>query len=276
MSKTHLTHDSVAALVQHATCGALADERNRSLYARNLENMSVGDADPFRNGYSLERALAELTAPPSRVHKVAEAIGEIEGTGTHQVRRRRVVRNQFYGGALDPVKVARRQADAWSQVRRDYLSQTVITILCNYGINCCGKPDNLFWRGAAAAAFADALERNGHRVQIDVGNMICSPYDYDSDDRDTISQITTVKRPDMPCDISALTLVLGEIGFFRTVGILEIIASGVDRVYEGLGRSKSFPKEISEKYDVVFDADIYGLSDAKAAIKHYGAKFLKQ
>ena len=131
-----------------------------------------------------------------------------------QDRRRKRTRGEF-GDDLDIHAVYRGHLDvAWSRtVRRNVSGPQKIDILAN--MICSGGASStvLQWRGAAAVALADKLERSGYMVRIVVG----FGGEAFGAGNPKVSCRITVKPYDRPLDVSTCAAVTLP-GFFRALG----------------------------------------------------------
>lgn len=102
----------------------------------------------------------------------------------------------------------------WQKTSRQALSGSpIVTIVCNVSASSTYDTTSLFWKGAAAIALADILERAGYRVNVLVGDYGAAAYRGHPADS---FRLATVKPPESPVDKATLANVLSG-WFFRTV-----------------------------------------------------------
>ena len=260
--------ESISEMVETALTGEpLPDNSNMAKLHRERE------PEKFTNYYTVKKAQDELTTPPTATARI-EAIREKLDTITHiETTKRRLVRNRIEGEELDPEEVLlRRNPEAWLAIERHPAKKQLVKIACNIVISGFRKPADLYFRGAAAVAVADNLELSGHSVQLDL--VISTKGLYKDDKRKDLKSviIATIKRPEQMIDINTAALVLGEIGFFRTVCFLvdDVCANGKEE--ETLGQPATMPEDIRAEYDIALESDIFTLEDAIKAVKKYGGE----
>jgi hypothetical protein len=262
---------SVGAMVAFVD-GTDADRMDNSCNAASFRHHKDGGGDWF-NGYNVERCKQELVAPPACKADVAKLASEIETEHEFNITRRRLVNRREDGDELDAVAWVRRETDGWSRMEKTATARKVIRLAVNVSVNCGRRPADLYYRGAAAAALADCLERAGHSVEITA--FFCASRFYKQPPKGLQQSIleVTVKHADQNMDMGAVALVLSEIGFFRSM-ILAAAAAGAAHEMTGcMGYSCELPDKVSGQYDVVFDEGILNYADALATVKKYAAGF---
>lgn len=227
----------------------------------------------FYHGYTAERCKQELVSPPACKADVAKLAGEIETEHEFSVTRRRLVNRREDGDELDAVAWIRRETDGWSRMEKTAAARKVIRLAVNVSVHCGRRPEDLYFRGAAAAALADCLERAGHSVEITA--FFCASKFYAEQPKGLLNSILeiTVKRADQHMDIGAVALVLSEIGFFRSMMLAAAAAGATREVRGNMGCPCALPGKVSDQYDVVFDEGILNYADALATVKKYAAGF---
>lgn len=252
--------------------GTDAAKIDNSCNAASFRSHKDGGGDWF-NGYGVERCKQELVAPPACKADVVKLAGEIETEHYFSVTRRRLVNRREDGDELDAGAWVRRETDGWSRMERTATVRKVIRIAVNISVNYGRNPADLYYRGAAAAALADCLERAGHSVEITA--FFCASKFYAPQPKGLLQSIleVAVKHADQNMDIGAVALVLSEIGFFRSM-ILAAAAAGAAHEMTGcMGYPCALPDKVADQYDVVFDEGILSYADALAAVKKYAAGF---
>lgn len=227
----------------------------------------------FYNGYTAERCKQELVSPPACRAEVAKIATEIETQHEFSVTRRRLVNRQEDGDELDAGAWVRRELDGWNRMEKTATARKVIRLAVNVSVHCGRRPADLYYRGAAAAALADCLERAGHSVEITA--FFCASKLYAQQPEGLLRSIleVTVKRADQNMDIGAVALVLSEIGFFRSMMLAAAVAGAPRAVRGNTGYPRALPENVSSQYDVVFDSDIFSYQDALHAVSKYAAGF---
>jgi len=259
-------YDSIGALVACATDRGRVAECNMEIYARIATRCS-----DFTNGYSLDRAVSELSDPPRCAARVRELA---EGLALHDAPMgRRLARRREDGDEMDAGAWVRRETDGWSRMERTRRVPRVLRIAVNVSSHCEMTPDMLFWRGAAACALADALEsRGGDRAEV-VAYTAGTGRFVRNGGATEIAEVM-VKRAESPMDADGMALVLGELGFYRTAFFAALIAgAGAREVHRNLGSSQTMPPEFRAGYDIVIDNDITSETAARALIARYAQGF---
>lgn len=230
--------------------------------------------DGFTNNYSSADIVSMMENPPpcaGHVAKIKESIDcEIN---VADMPKRKIVRRLPSGDELNPFAWIRRDPDGWEEVRRVTVQRSVVRIVCNVSVNASRTPENLYYRGAAVCALADALEEAGHSVEIDLASCISGLW---NNSRGTQNIIATVKQAHSPLDLSTVALVLGEIGYFRTICFMGVVRFA-DKLGHGcsevLGSPAELPEELASGYDIILDNGILSLEDAVGEVKKYAEKF---
>ncbi len=257
--------DSVSAMLAHAN-----DERNlakinkaRWKVLRERETESAA----WTNYYSFKRAVKELSEPPAAAVDVSEIVSDIASRFDAMKPVRRRLRRQEYGDALDPEAWIRRDPDGWERTEKRMESRGVIRVACNPSCGGGSSPEHVKYRGAAAVALADALESSGYSVEL---AMTCASHKYyTNNERAIVCLETVMKHAHMPLDIDTVSLVLGEIGFFRTAIFVCEMACASQQVSSNLGSAATLPMAIAEQYDIILDSNVRNLDSALKVIKRY-------
>lgn len=200
-----IRYNSVADL-----CAAQPSEENADLW-RATESEDRG-ADWLGVDTRAEVIRAVSEGWPEGVARMFEGIGQV-APKCATVRRKRRVRADF-GDELDIHRVYRGSvSDAWSVSRRTSVeSRNVVRIVMQIGALTYVQATEMFWRGAACAVLADALEAGGQRVEI---------FGYSSADRvfankqGNITILFPIKAAESPLDPAALAATVCLAGFHR-------------------------------------------------------------
>lgn len=261
-----VTFDSVDALVSNA-CTFSGISKNKEEFRHHEKEWN--ESTIFYNNYSMQRVERELTEPPDCSARVEALRSAIQETHNFSVTRRRLRRRREDGDELDPMAWIQRDPQGWSRIEHEQSGRKAIRLGVNLAISCGHGPKDLWPRGAACAALADALEYAGHSVEIWAFWRV-KRLSYEKTNMHTIRVL--VKPAHMPLDISTLALVIAEIGFKRVILFQAAVNCLRHEHQPGLGFPESIGAERAE-CDVVFDADIKTLDAAKAAVKKYADQF---
>jgi len=270
-----LHFDSVGEMVSHSVNPEGSMPINRNAWQERYQRAKdeAGDSGPcsFFNGYTLERAVRELESPPQAaafVREIADSITLSDNLGN--VSRRHMARRREDGDTLDAMAWVQRDLAGWERMEKTSVIARVIRIACNVSVNYLRQPEELYYRGAACAALADVLESAGHSVEITA--IVTSDGIEDYHPNMTYAMTTIVKHAHMPMDVDTVSLVMSEIGFFRTVIISALVNGCTLKVNNGKGAPVTAPPSIASEYDVLIDCDITTKEQAIAAVKRYGAQ----
>lgn len=146
-----------------------------------------------------------------RMRDALRDLGDI--TPPQSVRRRRVWTD--HGDSVDMQRVYAGRSDvAFSRCARvTRTAPAVVTLVCNTSIGHTHHPDELFWRGAAAAAVSDALTEAGYHVRIVLQN-----YGKLATTHDPILDLRVILKDERsPLDLSTLCGTLCLPGFTRSI-----------------------------------------------------------
>ncbi len=251
---------------------ALADgggnhTRNAERLDRRLNGMDGRD-DNFFNGYNREKLGEAIANPPEELILEVERIKQqIETeTMTPTSRRRRVCRRLEMGDELDPDAWVQRSPEGWSETRYQAERKHVVKIAVNLSVDCRQTPDQLLYRGAAAAALSDVLTGEGYSVEIVAFCSHRSP--LKRTDTRHVTRII-VKRSDTPLDIAAVAFALSEIAFFRSIVITAAARCFTASYRSGLGFPESLPERERGEFDIVLDDNITTETAAVAVLSKY-------
>jgi len=155
-------------------------------------------------------------------------------------------------------------------MRRVFVTKSVIRIAVNVSCHCGRRPADLLFRGAAAAALADALDEQGHSVEVTAFGCT-SGKSPDVPRRERHITSVTVKAADAPMDVARIAFCLSEIAFYRTV-VMNAATRALPaehRVSSGHGNTQPLPERDRKLADVLLDSDILSRDAAVAALKKY-------
>lgn len=202
--------------------------------------------------------LAMLSAPPMEIVRVVEELRErIEAfidVPTQATRKRR--HGLDSGDELDPIAWVQRDPFGWSDSIRERKPKRVIRIAVNLSISAFRRQADLVYRGAAAVALADILSSLGHDVELVAFNH-CSRFS----EQDMLGSVV-LKASDQPMNISAVSIGLAHISYFRTVMLPALVRSSTKNVRSSLGQPCSLPMEARRGFDVVVDQDVFTIEQA--------------
>jgi hypothetical protein len=183
-------------LPEHA--GSQANIIANSFAGRKREWLGVKDFETF------ERVCKEGWA--EGVQRMFEKLGQLDLPDVHPICIKRKKRRGDWGDEVDMSRVWRGELDtAWERTSRQRHSGTGghITLTCDVGIHYGQDADELFWRAAAVIVLADKLENAGYHVTI---SAVSKAYDANAGVHTRYMQ-ATIKRPDMPLDVSSVARV---------------------------------------------------------------------
>lgn len=193
---------------------------------------------------------------------IRECSGQFGTFAIKSVKRRRIRGDQ--GDDLDIARVYSGHLDsAWSRTRREsngFVYGKEVKIVVDIGANCHVKADRMKWRGAYAAALADAYVQAGYRVEL-YAYWCLQKLDRDG----TVSAEFILKICDSaePFDLEKLANTICFPGFFRTLGfesILTVPAKIDDRLG---GHNPIIPSTLA---DAIVVKEIWSLEEAKAQV----------
>jgi hypothetical protein len=274
--KTFLSHsngydfvslDSVTELVDACASASSVHPQNIEPWASTVENPRAWNAH-----YNIAKIRKFLRNPPDASIKVRDLVEKLEGKFYRPMKVRRRITRLEDGDELDPFAHAQRLTDGWSAIRHERKAKRVIRIAINTTVHSERKPEELWHRGAAFVALADAVEASGQSVELVLFNSQTGFYP-DAYDRRKAVLMVTLKHPESPIDIDTLALVTAEIGFFRTCILGAEIAMGTRLVNPNVGTPASLPEDISEQFDLVLEQDILTEEGARQILNTYTKKF---
>ena len=172
--------------------------------------------------------------------------------------RRRLVRTDF-GDDYDANIARTGNFDrAWTRAKRRHgMSRQSVTVVANMTINANMETNILFWRGAAIVALCELLEPMGYNVAAIVGFAA----DYDHSSAKHAECRVTVKRQDMPLDLSSASAILLP-GFFRGPGIAWLYNHSTHAVSTGIGSASELTVDPACEYLIS-----HNVSDEKTAMR---------
>lgn len=256
--------DSLPEMIERAQDRADVLDLNKPLYD-SLARMSRH----FTNGYSLSRVNRELGEPPECSAEVRELTDWIESEHQFQENKRKMRHKMMDGDELDPVAWATGDPEGWSKVVKEPRANNVVRIGVNIVVHAEQTPRELFYRGAAAAALADALEASGHSTEIVLFESARGKFE----DGDDWLLSCTLKAPTQPLEINTIALALSEIGFFRTAVFHTDVAVAHKEVEDSLGKPNSMPDTMAQEYDILFEQSIKSYEQARETVEKYAEQF---
>lgn len=232
-------YDSIAAL-----CAAQPSEANAGVWAEVVSNGEFKHSEWFGVDTRAETIRVVERGWEDGVARLFAGIGNIDAK-RGKVPRRRRVRSDF-GDELDIQRVYRGQVDtAWARTRRVQVEATrVVRIIMQVGALSFVASEEMFWRGAACAVIADALENAGNRVEI-VGYSSASGVVKSNNASMTIT--FPIKAAEQPLDLAALASTACLAGFHRHY-IFKARCSHHSRIAGGMGSTKvGVPASLAEE-----------------------------
>lgn len=192
---------------------------------------------------------------------VSDMVDEIESDVEIEAEMtRKVFHRQEFGEELDPMSVATRNPDGWSEVRRVRKQKPVVRVLINSAVLHNKTSSHLLYRGAAAAALTDFLETQGYAVELLFATF--SARTQVGDIKSITSEQVMLKHANMPLDMEAVTIACCEVGFFRSICLRCRVMCFDKRVAPGFGRTVKVPKLVADQFDFVLDSDLLSKQDA--------------
>jgi hypothetical protein len=252
--------ESLGALVRDACdLDTVANEDNR----RSLEG-AISQRSAWSSGVGLGNLAEVLRNPPT--HRVG-AVGSLRRELIDALPKpvsvgRRVTAGHKRGHRINARALLRGSPRPWSRRTQDApVTRPVVRVGVNSGVLGFRSSDELFWRGAAAAALCEALERERYNVEL----CACACADSVVSGA-TIAQETVLKRAGERAPLSVLCFTLADVGFHRSaqIGIRYRLAHDC---VPGGGSTRTMPDAVRDRYDVVFDSDILDKDSAIAAVK---------
>lgn len=130
-------------------------------------------------------------------------------------RKRRKVFSNDSGDDLDYDRLRNGQEEYWVRTQRqEVTAPQFISLICNVGANCTTRSKDILWRGAAAIVLADALEKNGFRVELHATHLSKGVFKYHPNNYSYRS--ICAKEAQSPLDIASIVTVLSG-WFFRSI-----------------------------------------------------------
>jgi len=199
------------------------------------------------------------------IEEAKQAIEENLPTPTRKRRKRKY--NQEDGEELCPQAWLERKTDGWTVMQRTKRLKNVVTIAVNCSVLVMREPEDLLWRGAMAAALADALTDRGHSVEIIA--FACSDRTAASGKPSHAIHRLPIKLSSQPMDIGAVAVALCDIAFYRLI-MLPVRARTLPyRIDGGFGRTTSLPARERDEFDIVIDSDVLNLEQATTKVEEY-------
>lgn len=250
--------DSAAEVVELAgRRGFAANAANHGTIDNRQFTKVFGDPDFYNNHTpgsiqsGIQRCPETLLTQVERIKGRLEVADLVTAAETSR-RRRRLMRRLEMGDELDPQAWLKREPDGWTETRYQTERRHVARVGVNISVLGSREPDDLLYRGAAAAAVADLLADQGYSVEIvalRAGNNLGGGSRYVVD--------LTVKRSDAPMDLGAVTFALSEIAFFRWA-----VMGATARLFpltldDRWGNTQTLPDIDAKGFDVLIDSDVF-------------------
>lgn len=256
-----LEFDSVGEAVTDALADYAQTPGNLDFIRERVAGHLTG-SDRWGNYYTMEKLLDAIGNPPA---ELVEAVDAMRAELTAELAppttaRRRVRRGQEFGDELDSDRWLVRDLAPWDRNVREQQPKRTVTIGVNLTVSCMQRAETLLYRGAAAVALADILTARGVNVGI-VAFWSCSNI---STRVDKIVSRYTVKRPDMPLDLGAVTTALSEIAFARIVGLYGLGRHVPGELHRGMGVCEKLPVQDRRGFDYFLESDVTSRTAASA------------
>ncbi len=223
-------------------------------YIRERLAEHLTGSDDWGNYYTREKLLDAIGNPPAALVEAVEAMrAELtEELAPPATPRRRVRHGQEFGDELDSDRWLVRDLAPWDRNVREMQPKRTVTIGVNLTVSCMQRAATLLYRGAAAVALADILTARGVNVGI-VAFWSCSDI---SPQCPKVVARYTVKQPDMPLDLGAVTTALSEIAFARIVGLYGLGRHVPGELHRGMGVCEKLPVQDRRGLDYFVGQDI--------------------
>jgi hypothetical protein len=258
---------SVGEAVIDAQADYAQNEGNRKFIRRRLAEHGVfaGRGDTWTNRHSYQSLAKALREPPRQIIDAVEQMREQltrEVAPPRQARRRKR-RNQEWGDELMPEQVLMRSLNPWERMDREMRPIHTATIGVDLSVSGDQKPQELLWRGAAAAALADILTQRGCNVEIvafwSVEKMTS-----------TVKRVVAkymIKRSDMPLDLGSVSVSIAEIAFSRLVALYGLARHVPGKLRHSLGCCGSLPSQDQAGMDYVASQSVRNQQQAETWLK---------
>lgn len=264
---------SVGAIIDTATAVGLGNlPANASQSDTYISGMNGRDS--FFNGHTIDSIKAGLEDCSRHLIDTIDAMRDRIGdrVAPPVAKRRKRVSGLDEGSDIDVFKWrAGDHETAWSDRRKVRREARVARVAVNVACLSSRRPQDLLYRGAAAAAIADVLTAQGVAVEIVAvsctGGMLRGGYDQ---------HIVTVrvKGTHEPLNMSAVAFSLCEIGFFRGVIIPARCRMETRAVCSTFGGTINMPIFLRDEFDCVIDSDVLTEADAVQAAEAFIEKVL--
>jgi hypothetical protein len=171
--------------------------------------------------------------------------------------RRRWSRRREEGDEVDIDRWARRESDCWDRMTRTRAPARRAVVGVNLATASRATPEDVVYRGAAAAALVDILTSRG--VAVEVRALVTST-GWTS--KGASALVVTVQTSDSPLDIGALSSALSDLGVVRLgffCGGSRLLGPGLD---DGLGRPCDAPEWLTADIDYMVPRKVETLQAA--------------
>lgn len=265
-----ITFESVGEVVVDALADYAQNETNRRKMADDVARHMTGSSR-WANYYTKESLLAAIAKPPAHLIDAVETMRKslMEEVCPPQASRRKVRRNQEFGDELTPEAVLTRSLTPWERMSRENVSARRVTLGVNLSVSARQQPEELLWRGAAAAALCDILTSRGLSVEI---VAFWSIRNVSSLSARAVAKYV-VKRSEMPLDLGAVSVALAEIAFARLAALFAMARHMPGVLDNCLGNpERSLPEADAKGIDFLADANITTQTAAVAWLTRVAAQ----
>lgn len=220
----------------------------------------------YYHGFTAKTLAKAVSNPPAALVGAVDAMRErVAELILPERRARRVCPKSEIGDELSPLAWAMRDPCGWTEIRSIHRPKDALTIGVNLSCGFHRRPEELLYRGAAAAALSDVLEHAGHAVEI-----IGFSAGRDLTDRSgSILSRLIVKPFDAPLDIGAVSVALCEIGFYRLAFITAEARREPGVIQDGWKCPRSLTASERAGIDILAEFDIRSEADAVAWIRQH-------
>jgi len=265
--------ESVGEMVRIATAqGEAWDDYNMDYVDRRISKMgrSTAEIKPrWYNYYTREKLIDAISEPPDKLVMQVESMKECIESATMEMvgQRRRLVRNLEMGDELCPDAWLRRDPNGWSETRRVKDPRQVVRIGVNVSCHAGRKAEDLLYRGAAAAALADALADRGYSVEVSAFRVVRGMW-CRLENRRSLAKVI-VKESGAPMDLASLAFALSEIGFYRGVIQNACARMAPKKCTSGWGSPCDIPEKDKAGFDIVIEQNVLNKEVAIEVVNKY-------
>ena len=259
-----ITFESIGEAVIDSQADYAQNETNRTKIAGKMTE-HLGGHDSWANNFTRESLLDTIQNPPQHLLDAVDQMREqlVDEISPPVCTRRRVRRNQEWGDELEPEAVLVRSLTPWDRMSRETQPRRSVTIGVNLTVSSMQKPDELKWRGAAAAALADILNQRGVNVEI---IAFWSVSRMSSRSSEVVSRYV-VKRADMPLNLGTVSVALAEIAYARVVALYGLARHMKGVLSNTLGSCARLPQQDRRELDYLAESNVTSKEKAESWLR---------